>query len=65
MGEKDKGEKAAHCDGSIGKHIREGDRRTNAKVEGKKALCILLYALGKSSYKMIGRNLKNTSFPRL
>ena len=40
-----------------GCNFREGDGRTNEKVAAKKALCILLYAMAKGSYRMIGRIL--------
>jgi len=35
--------------------FREGDNRTNDKIVGKKALCILLYAMAKGSFRMLGR----------
>jgi len=38
-------------------NFREGDKRTNAKVAAKKALCILLYAMAKGSFRMMGRIL--------
>jgi transposase len=38
--------------------FREGDKRTNNKVVAKKALCVLLYAMAKGSYRMIGRILQ-------
>ena len=40
-----------------GCNYRQGDERTNEKVAAKKALCILLYAMAKGSYRMIGRIL--------
>lgn len=40
-----------------GCNFREGDGRTNEKVAAKKALCILLYAMAKGSYRMLGRIL--------
>jgi len=40
-----------------GYNFREGDRRTNEKVAAKKALCILLYAMAKGSFRMMGRIL--------
>jgi transposase len=40
-----------------GCNYREGDNRTNVKVAAKKALCILLYAMAKGSYRMMGRIL--------
>ena len=39
-------------------NFRVGDNRTNDKVAAKKALCILLYAMAKGSYRMLGRILK-------
>ena len=38
-----------------GYNFREGDGRTNEKIMAKKALCVLLYAMAKDSYRMIGR----------
>ena len=40
-----------------GYNYREGDERTNEKVAAKKALCILLYAMAKGSYRMMGKLL--------
>ena len=40
-----------------GCNFREGDNRTNDKVAAKKALCILLYAIAKGSFRMMGRIL--------
>jgi transposase len=40
-----------------GCNFRLGDNRTDEKIEAKKALCILWYAMGKGSYRMIGRIL--------
>jgi transposase len=40
-----------------GCNFREGDNRTNEKVAAKKALCILLYAMAKGSFRMMGRIL--------
>ena len=40
-----------------GCNFREGDGRTNERVAAKKALCILLYAMAKGSYRMLGRIL--------
>ena len=31
----------------------EGDQRTNDKIIAKKAMCVLLYSLGKASYNML------------
>ena len=32
-----------------------GDKRTNEKIVALKALCVLLYSLGKGSYNMLGK----------
>ena len=32
-----------------------GDKRTNEKIIALKALCVLLYSLGKGSYNMLGK----------
>ena len=40
-----------------GCNFRLGDNRTNEKVVAKKALCILLYAMAKGSFRMMGRIL--------
>ena len=42
---------------NCGCNYRDGDRRTNEKVAAKKALCILLYAMAKGSFRMMGRIL--------
>lgn len=31
------------------------DKRTNSKIVAKKALCVLLYSLGKASFNMLGK----------
>jgi len=41
-----------------GHNFREGDSRTSSKIAAKRALCILFYAMGKGSYRMLGRLLK-------
>jgi transposase-like protein len=41
-----------------GCNFRQGDNRTNEKVAAKKALCVLLYAMAKGSYRMMGRILR-------
>ncbi|MDR2699827.1 MAG: hypothetical protein LBC12_03315 [Nitrososphaerota archaeon] len=33
----------------------EGDERTNESVAALRALCVLFYSLGKSSYGMLGK----------
>ena len=40
-----------------GCNYRLGDDRTSDKVAAKKALCILLYAMAKGSFRMLGRIL--------
>ena len=50
------GKQRYYCKG-CGCNFREGDNRTNCKVAAKKALCILLYAMAKGSFRMIGRIL--------
>jgi transposase len=40
-----------------GCNFREGDNRTNKSVATKKALCVLLYAMTKGSFRMMGRIL--------
>jgi len=40
-----------------GCNFREGDNRTDEKVAAKKALCVLLYAMAKGSFRMMGRIL--------
>jgi transposase len=42
---------------TCGCNFREGDARTSEKVAAKKALCILLYAMGKASFRMMGKIL--------
>jgi transposase len=42
---------------NCGCNFREGDKRTNDRVAAKKALCILLYAMAKGSFRMMGRIL--------
>ena len=43
---------------ACGCNFREGDNRTSEGVAAKKALCILLYAMAKGSYRMLGRILR-------
>jgi transposase-like protein len=40
-----------------GCNFLEGDNRTNEKVAAKKALCVLLYAMAKGSFRVMGRIL--------
>ena len=51
------GKQRYHCKG-CGCNFREGDSRTNERIAAKKALCVLLYAMAKGSYRMIGRILR-------
>ncbi len=41
-----------------GCNFRDGDERTSEKTAAKKALCILLYAMAKGSFRMLGKILK-------
>ena len=43
-----------------GYHPVEGDARTNDKIAGKKALCVILCSLGKASFRMLAK-IFNTS----
>lgn len=36
-----------------GYNFVEGDGRTNEKIAAKKAMCVILYSLGKASYNML------------
>jgi transposase len=38
-----------------GCNFREGDGRTSAAVAAKKAMCVLLYAMAKGSFRALGR----------
>jgi transposase len=40
-----------------GCNFREGDSRTNEGTAAKKALCVLLYAMAKGSFRMMGKLL--------
>ena len=44
------------CKG-CGLNFIEGDRRNNPKTGVKKALCVILYSLGKASFSMLGKIL--------
>ena len=50
------GKQRYHCK-ECGCNFREGDSRTNEKIAAKKALCVLLYAMAKGSYRMLGHIL--------
>jgi len=52
------GEKQRYKCKECGYNFRKGDKRTNKKIAAKKALCILLYAMAKGSFRMIGKLLK-------
>ena len=38
-----------------GHNFRAGDGRTNERVAARKAMCVLLYAMAKGSFRMLGR----------
>jgi transposase len=38
---------------SCGYNFVEGDGRTNERIAAKKAMCVILYSLGKASYNML------------
>ena len=38
-----------------GYHFVEGDGRTNEKIAAKKAMCVVLYSLGKASFRMLAK----------
>ena len=38
-----------------GYNFVDGDERTNEKIAAMKALCVLIYSLGKGSYNMMGK----------
>ena len=38
-----------------GYHFVEGDARTNDKIAAKKAMCVILYSLGKGSFRMLAK----------
>jgi transposase len=50
------GKQRYHCK-DCGYNFRKGDNRTSEKIAARKALCILLYAMGKGSFRMMGRIL--------
>ena len=41
-------------------HFVVGDARTNEKIAAKKAMCVILYSLGKGSFRMLAK-IFNTS----
>ena len=47
--------KQRFCCKDCGCNFREGDNRTSSAVAAKKALLLLFYAMGKGSYRMLGR----------
>src|SRR5215475_3821722 len=48
------GKQRYHCK-DCGCNFRVGDTRTNERIVAKKAMCILLYAMAKGSFRMMGR----------
>jgi rubredoxin len=42
---------------ACGCNYREGDARTNEEIAARKALCILLYAMARGSFRMLGKIL--------
>jgi len=51
------GRQRYRCKG-CGCNFREGDGRTDERIAAKKALCVLLYAMAKGSFRMMGRILR-------
>ena len=51
-----RGEQRYRCKG-CGLNFIEGDKRKRETAVVKKALCVLLYSLGKTSFSMLGRIL--------
>jgi transposase len=49
-----RGKQRYKCKG-CGYNFVEGDARTNEKVAALKAMCVILYALAKGSYNMLGK----------
>ena len=49
--------KQRYCCKDCGFNFREGDNRANDRIAARKALCILLYAMAKGSFRMMGRLL--------
>ncbi len=47
--------KQRYCCKGCGCNFREGDERTSGGVAAKKALLLLFYAMGKGSYRMLGK----------
>lgn len=45
--------KQRHLCKDCGYTFVEGDKRTNDKIAAKKAMCVILYSLGKASYNML------------
>jgi hypothetical protein len=50
------GEAAVKCK-ECGYHFVLGDERTSEKIAALKAVCVLLYSLGKGAYNMLGQLL--------
>ena len=38
-----------------GYHFVEGDERTNDKIAAKKAMCVLIYSMGKGAFRMLAK----------
>jgi transposase len=53
------GKQRYRCKG-CGCNFRVGDNRTNERTAAKKAMCILLYAMAKGSFRMMGRILNRS-----
>ena len=49
--------KQRHKCKACGCHFRDGDARTNVRVAAKKAMYVLLHAMAKGSFRMVGRLL--------
>jgi transposase len=47
-----RGKQRFHCK-ACGLNFVEGDARTNEKTAAKKAMCVVLYSLGKASFNML------------
>jgi transposase len=56
---KARGKQRYMCKG-CGYHFVEGDARTNETIAAKKAMCVILYSLGKASFRMLAK-IFNTS----
>ena len=52
--------KQRYCCKECGYHFTQGDGRTNERIAAKKAMCVILYSLGKASFRMLAK-IFNTS----